>query len=162
METFEIISQLTIGFLSDPIILIFFSFFLVSLAHHPNFHLYLQFSLLSSIILDKDRELIRHLAIVTTMELNDFMVMVDFLTFNFKLTFLVVVSQEDEESHDAGEKQSCHGTSSYTRCFKHHSRSCGCLEGRKKIIVRKVTLSFRFKTYINMSRRDPCSRIAVL
>jgi hypothetical protein len=53
------------------------------------------------------------------MELDNVMVMIYLLTFDFKFTLLcaVLLFKVDEKSHDAGEEEGGNCTTRYTGCF---------------------------------------------
>lgn len=80
----------------------------------------------SVMILDNYSELIRDLAVFTSMKLDDVMMVAYFLTFDFKLALLALVFEVDEKSHNACKQQCRHSSTSNTRCFKHNPRSGGC------------------------------------
>jgi hypothetical protein len=77
-------------------------------------------------VFDDNRKLIRYLASITPMKLNYVMMMVNFLTFDFKLTLLhgiVRFLEVDEKSNDTRHYQCCYSSTSYARRFQQHSRS---------------------------------------
>lgn len=68
-------------------------------------------------ILNDNRKLIGDLAVFTSMELDEFVVMVHLLTLDFELALLAVVFEVDEEGDDAGEKHRGNGSAGDARCL---------------------------------------------
>lgn len=76
-------------------------------------------------ILDNNRELIGDLTVFAPMELDNVVMVIHLLTFDFKLALLAVVFEVYEEGNDASEKHRGDGSTSDARCLKHYARSSG-------------------------------------
>lgn len=72
-------------------------------------------------ILNNDRELIRDFAAIASMKLDNVVMVINLLTFNFKLALFGMILEVNKESDDTSEKHRSNSSTGDAGSFKHNT-----------------------------------------